>query len=107
MIGRLLGSRICRDLGRWERTRWFVIIALPSEDLIESGSLPGYELGVWRVKDVRGGDVKSTFSRGKRTKDWGPSSMTQFMDMLLVFAEVEDPSRRSWVCGGAVPVSVW
>lgn len=68
-------------------TRWFVMMALPSLDLIESGSLPGYELGVWRVRDVRGGDVKRTFSRGRRTKDWGPSSMTQFMDILRVLVQ--------------------
>jgi len=35
---------------------------------------------------VRGGEVKRTFSRGSRTKDWGPSSMTQFIDMVSGFS---------------------
>ena len=32
--------------------------------------------------------MKRGFSRGRRTKDWGPSSMTQFMDILGAFCSL-------------------
>lgn len=63
-------------------SRWFVMIALPSLHLTEKGSLPGKEFGVCSVKAVRGGEVKRVFSLGRGMKAWGPSSMTQLMDIL-------------------------
>ena len=53
------------------------MIALPSFDLIDKGSLPGYELGVCSESEARGGEVMRTFSRGRRTKSLDASSITQ------------------------------
>ena len=59
--------------------------ALPSLHLIESGSLPGYEFGVWRTSDVREAEVKRVFSRGRGTKDLVlVSSITQLMDIVVI-----------------------
>ena len=68
-------------------------MALPSLHLTEKGSLPGKGFGVWSVNAVRDGEVKSVFSRGKGTKVWGPSSMTQ----LLPLAESSLGRGARWV----------
>ena len=39
-------------------------------------------LGVVRERAVRAGEVKRTFSLGRRMKVWGLESMTQFMDIV-------------------------
>lgn len=59
------------------------MVALPSLHLIERGSFPGYEFGVWSVRDVRLGEAKRTFSPGRGTKLLVlVSSMTQLIDIL-------------------------
>lgn len=57
-----------RVLVYMELTRWFVRKAVPLLQLIASGSFPGYEFDVSSDRVVRGGEVKSIFSRGKGTK---------------------------------------
>lgn len=58
-------------------TRWLVTNAVPLLEVIESGSFPGYELGVCNDSVVLDGEVKCTRSRGKGTNLWFESSMTQ------------------------------
>ena len=49
--------------------------AMPPLQLMLTGSLPGNLLGVERLRVVRGGDVKSIFSRGSGTKPLVASSI--------------------------------
>ena len=71
------------------------MVALPSLHLIERGSFPGYELGVWSVRDVRFGEAKRIFSRGSGTKDLElVSSMTQLIDIVGGIVSCSDCNRK-------------
>lgn len=60
-----------------ELTRWFVRYAVPLAQLIATGSFPGKVFPASKASAVRGGEVNKVFSRGRGTKWWALSSITQ------------------------------
>ena len=78
------------------QTLWFVTYAVPLLELMERGSLPGYEFGVDNVNVVLEGELKCIRSLGRRTKPCA-SSMTQLQESTSSALIME--SRRGQVVG--------
>lgn len=62
---------------RVELTRWLVRYAVPLAQLMAIGSFPGKVFPASKASAVRGGEVNNVFSRGRGTKWWALSSITQ------------------------------